>query len=94
MRGHLGLERLDLLGHSHGGFVAMTWAGTHPQRVGKLVLANTTPRFRDTIRQARMRRVASHAGQPYFEDAIDALQAHQEGRYANDEELAALYQRE
>jgi len=94
VREHLGLERLDVLGHSHGGFVAMTWAGAHPQRVGRLVLASTAPRFTDAIRAARMQRVASHQGQPYFDDAMDALQAHQEGRYASDEEFAALYQRE
>src|SRR5919201_2431593 len=40
VREHLGLERLDLLGHSHGGFVAMRWAGDHPNRVGRLVLSN------------------------------------------------------
>src|SRR5262249_13351324 len=94
LRRHLGLERLDLIGHSHGGFVAMRWAGTHPERVGRLVLASTTPRFTDAIREARRARVASHAGQPYFEDAIRALPAHQDGRYANDAELAALYGRE
>src|SRR6476619_5519639 len=27
LRAHLGLQRVDLLGHSHGGFVAMAWAG-------------------------------------------------------------------
>jgi pimeloyl-ACP methyl ester carboxylesterase len=94
LRRHLALERLDVLGHSHGGFVAMRWAGTHPERVGRLVLASTTPRFTDAIREARRARVASHAGQPYFEDAMQALQAHQEGRYANDAELAGLYGRE
>ena len=94
LRQHLGPERLDLIGHSHGGFVAMRWAGTNPERVGRLVLASTTPRFTDAIREARRTRVASHAGQPYFEDAIRALQAHQDGRYANDAELAALYGRE
>src|SRR5689334_23140613 len=53
VREHLALDRIDLLGHSHGGFVAMTWAGTHPERVGRLVLASTTPRFTDLIRAAR-----------------------------------------
>jgi len=94
VREHLGLERLDLLGHSHGGFVAMAWGGAHPDRVGRLVLANTAPRFTDDIRQARAQRAASHQGQPYFEDAMDALRAHQEGRYRDDEELAGLYRRE
>jgi proline iminopeptidase len=94
VREHLGLERLDLLGHSHGGFVAMRWGGAHPQRVGRLVLANTTPRFTDAIRQARMQRAMSHQGQPYFEDAMQALRAHHQGDYGSDEELADLYRRE
>jgi pimeloyl-ACP methyl ester carboxylesterase len=94
VRERLALERLDVLGHSHGGFVAMTWAGTHPDHVGRLVLANTTPRFTDAIRQARMERALSHQGQPYFDDAMQALRDHQDGRYADDAQLAALYQRE
>jgi pimeloyl-ACP methyl ester carboxylesterase len=93
VRGHLGIDRLDLLGHSHGGFVAINWAGNNPERVGRLVLAGTAPRFTDAIRGLRMERVASHQGQPYFEDAIAALQDQQAGNYANDEELAALYER-
>src|SRR6185436_17688591 len=32
LRAHLGLERIDLLGHSHGGFVAMACAAAHPDR--------------------------------------------------------------
>jgi pimeloyl-ACP methyl ester carboxylesterase len=45
LRLHLGLEKIDLLGHSHGGFVAMAYAGAHPQRVRRLVLVATAPRF-------------------------------------------------
>src|SRR5262249_20855645 len=55
VREHLGLEQLDLVGHSHGGFVAMAWAGLYPDRVGRLVLAGTAPRFTDEIRAHRMR---------------------------------------
>ena len=58
VRRQLGLERLDLLGHSHGGFVAMTWASTYPQSVGRLVLASTAARFSGAIRAARAARVA------------------------------------
>src|SRR5262245_47114614 len=93
VREHLGLDRLDLLGHSHGGFVAITWAGTHPDRVGRLVLASTATRFTDEIRQRRMAPIATHHGQPYFEDAIAALQDQQAGNYASDQELIDLYQR-
>jgi proline iminopeptidase len=94
VREHLGLERLDLLGHSHGGFVAMAWAGAHPERVGRLVLASTAPRFIDEIRDAQRQRVGSHHGQPYFDDAMQALQAHQRGEYADDGELGELRRRE
>jgi len=94
LRKHLQFEQLDLVGHSHGGFVAMTWAGANPERVRRLVLASTAPRFSDEIRNARRKRVSQHEGKRYFPDAIDALRAHQEGRYANDEELADLYRRE
>jgi pimeloyl-ACP methyl ester carboxylesterase len=45
LRLHLGLEEFDLLGHSHGGFVAMSYAGAQPQRVRRLVLVATAPRF-------------------------------------------------
>ena len=93
VREHLALERLDLLGHSHGGFVAMVWAGTYPDRVDRLILANTAPRFTDALRTRRMERATRHQGQPYFEDAIAALQAQQAGSYATDDELVALYQR-
>ncbi|MDQ4040674.1 MAG: alpha/beta hydrolase [Actinomycetota bacterium] len=93
VRAHLGLQRLDVLGHSHGGFVAMAWAGAHPDRVGRLVLTGTAPRFTDAIRARRQERLVSHRGQPYFTDAIAALQAQQAGRYASDDELLRLYER-
>jgi len=93
VRAHLGLDRIDVLGHSHGGFVAIAWAGSSPERVGRLVLAGTAPRFTDTIRALRRARVESHAGQPYFADAIAALQLQQAGAYATDAELVALYER-
>jgi pimeloyl-ACP methyl ester carboxylesterase len=94
VREHLELERLDLLGHSHGGFVAMTWGSAHPERVGRLVLASTAPRFTDDIRALQRQRVGAHHGQPYFEDAMAALQAHQRGEYRDDEELGELRRRE
>jgi len=94
VREHLGLARMDLLGHSHGGFVAMAWGGAHPERVGRLVLASTVPRFTDDIRGLQMKRVGAHHGKPYFEDAMAALQAHQRGEYRDDEELGELRRRE
>jgi pimeloyl-ACP methyl ester carboxylesterase len=48
----LGVEQFDLLGHSHGGFVAIAYAATHPDRVRRLVLAATAPRFAREYRDA------------------------------------------
>ena len=48
----LGLEQFDLLGHSHGGFVAIEYAATHPERVRKLVLVATAPRLAPEYRAA------------------------------------------
>jgi pimeloyl-ACP methyl ester carboxylesterase len=42
LRAHLGLERMLLFGHSHGGMVAMAYAARHPERVERLILASTT----------------------------------------------------
>jgi proline iminopeptidase len=52
LRAELGLEQFDLLGHSHGGFVAIEYAATHPDRVRRLVLAATAPRFDPRYREA------------------------------------------
>jgi pimeloyl-ACP methyl ester carboxylesterase len=93
VREHLGVERLDVLGHSHGGFVAMLWGGTHPDRVRRLVLSDTAPRFTDVIRGRRGARVAAHEGAPYFADAVAALQDQQAGRYETDADLLGLYER-
>jgi proline iminopeptidase len=41
LRQALGLEQLSLYGFSYGGMVAMAYALRHPERVRKLILANT-----------------------------------------------------
>jgi proline iminopeptidase len=91
LREHLGRDQLDVLGHSHGGFVAMAWAGLHPDRVGRLILASTVPRFTDAIRAHRMQRALAHQNEPYFAAAFEAFTRQQAGDYADDAELAALY---
>lgn len=42
---HLGIERFHLIGHSMGGAVALQFALEHPQRVQRLVIANSVPSF-------------------------------------------------
>ena len=39
VRGKLGAERIDLLGHSWGGMLALQYVLDHPDRVGRLVLS-------------------------------------------------------
>lgn len=43
LRGHLGLDRVALLGHSYGGFVALEYATRFPARVTHLVAVDTSP---------------------------------------------------
>jgi pimeloyl-ACP methyl ester carboxylesterase len=38
LRAHLGLDRMDLLGHSAAGDLAVLYAAAHPQRVAQLIL--------------------------------------------------------
>ncbi|MFJ5707523.1 alpha/beta fold hydrolase [Streptomyces sp. NPDC093105] len=44
LRAHLGLERVDLLGHSAGGNLAVLYAAAHPGRIRSLVLVASVSR--------------------------------------------------
>lgn len=49
LRAHLGYEKIDLLGHSFGGMLAMAYAARHPERIAHLVLCDSgAPKFADT----------------------------------------------
>jgi len=43
IRMHLGLERMAVLGHSFGGFLAMAYAAKYPDRISHLILMNSMP---------------------------------------------------
>ncbi len=50
LRAQLGAERLDLLGHSWGGFLAMAYAARHPEHVSHLLLVDSAaPKLSDTV---------------------------------------------
>ncbi len=50
LRAHVGCERMDLLGHSWGGYLAMAYAARHPGRVSRLIICDSAaPRWEDTI---------------------------------------------
>ncbi len=94
VRMHLGLERLLLLGHSHGGVVAQAYAAEHPGRVSKLVLASTLARFGSQQEAAMRAGMDKRSGQLWYADAVAALEAEQEGTFENDQELGELVFRE
>jgi proline iminopeptidase len=94
LRRHLGLERLHLLGHSHGGMVAQGYAARYPDRVERLILASTAARFAAEHEAAMRAGVEKRSGEPWYEDALAALAAEEAGEYSTAEELAELAWRE
>jgi proline iminopeptidase len=67
---HLGEQRVVLLGHSYGGFVSLTCAVRHPQRIAGLVLVDTaaSASFRGESLQVAQRRAT-----PAMLEALDRL---------------------
>jgi proline iminopeptidase len=94
LREHLGLERIQLFGHSHGGIVAMAYAARLPERVERLILASTLARFSPEAEAAMAAAVEGHAHESWYEDARAALEAEEAGEFETDEELAVLSLRE
>jgi len=49
LRVRLGLEKMDLLGHSWGGYLVMAYAARHPERVAHLMIVDSAaPKWTDT----------------------------------------------
>lgn len=53
LREYLGLEKINVLGWSYGGFVSLTYAIRYPDRVSHLIALATSPCFDETIRRAK-----------------------------------------
>ncbi len=50
LRVRLKLDRMDLLGHSWGGYLVMAYAALHPERIAHLVIVDSAaPRIKDTL---------------------------------------------
>lgn len=93
LRRHLGLDRINLFGHSHGGIVAIDYAARFPDRVERLVLANTLARFAEEQLGAMETAMVAKAAEPWYEDARAALEIEQAGEFETDEELGELARR-
>jgi proline iminopeptidase len=50
VRAHLGADRIDLLGHSWGGFLVMAYAARHPEHIRHLITVDSAaPKWADTV---------------------------------------------
>lgn len=77
LRKHLGLDRLDLLGHSAGASLAVLYAARYPGRLRRLALVAPSPRAVGLQLSVddRRRIMARRAGAPWFEAAAAAYDA-------------------
>jgi proline-specific peptidase len=90
LRLHLGAEELNILGHSHGGVVAMAYAAQHPTRTRMLVAADTLVRLHPEEMEQIM---LTHSNEPWYDDARLALEQEDAGEYANEAELREITRR-
>jgi proline iminopeptidase len=90
LRAHLGLERMLLFGHSHGGIVAIAFAARHPDRDERLILASTAARFSAAQTAAMEEAMEARGGEPWYADARDAIETELKGDFGTDEDLMAL----
>ncbi len=50
LRAHVGADRIDLLGHSWGGFLVMAYAARYPQHIQHLLIVDSAaPKWSDTV---------------------------------------------
>jgi proline iminopeptidase len=49
LRAHLGFEKIELLGHSWGGYLVMAYAARHPEHIAHLMIVDSAaPKIQDT----------------------------------------------
>ena len=92
LREHLRLERLSLLGHSHGGFV---YDMDPRYKIDALMALLNERRGGPVLVFGRTKHGVKKLARQLFDSgyAVAALQDQQAGRYDSDEELAALFER-
>jgi len=91
LRFHLELDRLNLLGFSHGGMVAMAYAAAYPEHVDRLVVASSLARVGEAQQKEAERLIEERAGEPWHTDAIAALQAEEESAYQTPADMSRLW---
>lgn len=76
LRAHLGRDRVDVLGHSAGGSLAVRYAARHPDRIGRLTLVTPSPLVVgvDVTAADRRRIVEQRRTEPWFPEAYAAFE--------------------
>ena len=87
LRVHLGLERMDLLGHSAAGNLAICYAARYPDRLAHLVLL--TPGLRalgigEASDDEWFETLRRRSGEPWFDEAYAAMKAWDAGEDTDD----------
>jgi pimeloyl-ACP methyl ester carboxylesterase len=87
LQDHLGLDRMDLLGHSAGTSIAALYAARHPGRVSKLALVGPSTRAVGLDASSEMRRevVSLRRDEPWFAEAAAAFERIQAGGGTEDD---------
>ena len=75
LRKHLGIDRLALLGHSAGGFLAQQYALEHPAHVQRMVLADTSPTNGPEFGASLDKEMKARSAKAWFPAAAAGLQA-------------------
>ncbi|MFD9289236.1 alpha/beta fold hydrolase [Streptomyces sp. NPDC060030] len=93
LRRHLGLARMDLLGHSAGTNIATHYAARHPEKVSRLALIGPSPRAVGVAITAGTRRELAQLrkNEPWFPAAFTALEAITEGTGSDWESIAPFF---
>jgi pimeloyl-ACP methyl ester carboxylesterase len=74
LRLHLGLDQIDLFGHSAGAVVTQVYAARYPKRVRRLVLATPSARLQAVSPDTSAVRASRYA-EPWYSDAAQAMVA-------------------
>lgn len=92
LRLHLGLDRMDLLGHSAAANVAILYAAAHPERIARLILltpgltALGADETEETWRDALERR----SGEPWYPEALAAIDRAEAGQQTLEDRRAYM----
>jgi proline iminopeptidase len=90
LREHLGLERVGLLGFSHGGMVAMRHAAHHSDRLTHLILLTTAPLLDEESMTRATAAMDLRRGEPWYEEVRAAIDAEEDPTLDDAAALAGL----